>query len=102
MYENKNWKRTDICIADGKEVIDVKLWGDFALKNVSVNIGGTLVCKNLHTQVFRGITSLSSTDETEIIMGRFCDEKCQQRRHACVQEFAYTSLSRNDKFIHYR
>jgi len=64
MYEGKNWRRTDVCIADGNEVVDVKLWGDFTMKNV--NKGDTLVCKNLHTQVFRGMTSLSTTDDREI------------------------------------
>jgi len=67
MYEGKNWRRTDVCIADGNEVVDVKLWGDFATK--TVNKGDTLVCKNLHTQVFRGMTSLSTTDDTEIEVG---------------------------------
>ena len=67
MYEGKNWRRTGVCIADGNEVVDVKLWGDFAMKNV--NKEDTLVCKNLHTQVFRIMTSLSTTDDTEIEVG---------------------------------
>ena len=69
LYEGKNWRRTDVCLADGNQVVDVKLWGVFAATGVGLNKGDTLVCKNLHTSVFRGQTSLATTDDSKIEVG---------------------------------
>jgi len=56
-----------VAISNGKEVIDVKLWGDSALQ--TVNKEDMVLCKNVNTHLFRGIMSLQSTDETEIEIG---------------------------------
>lgn len=58
------WRKREIVVGDDKQEIVIKLWDEHA--DIHIQVGDTIIVKNVVTRMFERQQSLSSTDFTSV------------------------------------